>query len=90
MIILVLHHLRKVTLFTVILYKRQTFSTVNSSVSTDDTKTSLPDLGPSQYPSMEDITVSCEGVVKLLKNLNPHKAAGPDEIPLMLFKEAAD
>ena len=34
------------------------------SVFTDDTKTSLPDLGPSQYSSMEDINVSCEGVVK--------------------------
>ena len=60
------------------------------SVFTDDTKTSLPDLGPSQYPSMGDITVSCEGVVKQLKNLKPHKAAGPDEIPLMLLNEAAD
>ena len=60
------------------------------SVFTDDTKTSLPDLGPSQYPSMEDISVSCEGVVKPLKNRKPHKAAGPDEIPLMLLKEAAD
>ena len=60
------------------------------SVFTDDTKTSIPDLGPSQYPSMEDITVSCKGVVKLLKNLKPHKAAGPDDIPLMLLREAAD
>ena len=59
-------------------------------VFTDDTKTSIPDLGPSQYPSMEDITVSCKGVVKLLKNLKPHKAAGPDDIPLMLLREAAD
>ena len=39
---------------------------------------------------MEDITVSCKGVVKLFKNLKPHKAAGPDDIPLMLLKEAAD
>ena len=39
---------------------------------------------------MEDITVFCKGVVKLLKNLKPHKAAGPDDIPLMLLKEAAD
>ena len=39
---------------------------------------------------MEDITVSCKGVVKLLKNLKPHKAAGPDDIPLMLLREAAD
>ena len=37
-----------------------------NSVFTDDTKTSLPELGPSQYPSMEDITVSCDGVVKPL------------------------
>ena len=36
------------------------------SVFTDDTKTSIPHLGPSQYPSMEDITVSCKGVVKQL------------------------
>ena len=56
------------------------------SVIADDTNTSLPNLGPSQYPSMEDITVSCEGVVKLLKNLRPHKAAGPDDIHLMLLE----
>ena len=39
---------------------------------------------------MEDIAVSCECVVKQLNNLKPHKAAGPDDIPLMLPKEAAD
>ena len=33
------------------------------SAFTDDTETSLPNLGPSQYPSMEDITVSSEGVL---------------------------
>ena len=60
------------------------------SVFTDDTKTSLPDLGYSQYSSIEDITVSCEGEVKPLKNLKPHKAAGRDDIPMMLHKEAAD
>ena len=60
------------------------------SVFADDTKTSIPDLGPSQYPSMEDIAVSCKGVVKLLKNLKPHKDGGPDDIPLMQLKEATD
>ena len=55
------------------------------SVFTDDTKTSLPYLGPCQYPRMEDITESCEGVAKLLKNLKPHKAAGSDDIHLMLL-----
>ena len=49
--------------------KANIFNRQFTSVSADDTKTSLPDLGPRQYPSMEDITVSCKGVVKLLKNL---------------------
>ena len=53
-------------------------------------QTSLPDLGPSPYPGMEDITVSCESVVKLMKTLKPHKTVGPDDIPLMISKEAAD
>ena len=39
---------------------------------------------------MDDINVSCDGVVKLFKNLKPHRATGPDDIPLMLLSEAAD
>ena len=39
---------------------------------------------------MENVTVSCKGVVKLLKNLKPHKSAEPDDFPLMLLREAAD
>ena len=39
---------------------------------------------------MEDITVSSEGVDEQLKNIKPHKAAGPDDIPLMLQMEAAE
>ena len=30
--------------------------------------------------SMLDITVTCTGIEKLLSNLNPHKAAGTDQI----------
>ena len=50
-----------------------------TSVFRDDTKKSLPDLGPSRCLSMEDITASCEGMVRLLKNPMPRKAAGPDD-----------
>ena len=58
----------------------------------------LPDNGtidPSQIlgeclntaPQMESITVSTNGIVKLLKDLNPHQATGPDQIkPLVLQK----
>ena len=39
----------------------------------------------STTPHMESITVSVNGTVKLLKDLNPHKAAGPDQLkPLVL------
>ena len=38
-------------------------------------------------PHMESITVSTNGIAKLLKDLNPHKAAGPHQIkPLVLQK----
>ena len=38
-------------------------------------------------PHMETIIVSTNGIAKLLKDLNPHKAAGPDQIkPLVLQK----
>ena len=38
-------------------------------------------------PHMESITVSTNGMAKLLKDLNPHKAAGPDQLkPLVLQK----
>jgi hypothetical protein len=30
------------------------------------------------------------GVIKLLKDLNPHKATGPDCIPSFILKSAAD
>jgi hypothetical protein len=32
----------------------------------------------------------CKGVFKLLKDLNPHKAIGPDCIPSFILKSAAD
>ena len=41
----------------------------------------MPDKGPSPIPTMPDINVCCNGVIKLLKNINPHKATGPDNIP---------
>ena len=38
-------------------------------------------------PHMESIIVSTNGIAKLLKDLNPHKAAGPNQIePLVLQK----
>ena len=61
-----------------------------ASVFTIDGTSDLPDLGPSPYPSMEDITITNQGIVKLLKNLNPHKATGPDGVPAKLLKVVAE
>ena len=38
---------------------------------------------------MFDITVTYEGIAKLFLNLNPNKAAGPDEIKPRVLKELA-
>ena len=47
----------------------------------------IPDKGPSPHPSMPDITISTPGIQKLLANLKPHKATGPDLIPPTVLKE---
>ena len=60
-----------------------------ASVFTSDNISDLPDLGPSPHPPMNGIIINNQGIVKLLKNLNPHKATGPDGIPARLLKETA-
>ena len=58
-----------------------------SSVFTKETPGPLPDKGPSPHPSMPNITISTPGIQKLLANLKPHKATGPDLIPPTVLKE---
>ncbi|CAG2195902.1 unnamed protein product [Mytilus edulis] len=43
-----------------------------------------------QYPTAPDIAITQEGIKKLLNGLNPHKAAGPDNISSMILKELAN
>ena len=61
-----------------------------TSVFSTDNGTPLPDLGPSKHPSMDSICVNKNGVIKLLRNLKPHSASGPDGIPTMLLKHTAE
>ena len=44
----------------------------------------------SPYPAMPDILINKKGVQKLLKDLNPHKATGPDEVPSRILKIGAE
>ena len=53
-----------------------------SSVFTKENRTHVPDKGDStKYPTMANFTVTIPGVEKLLADLNPSKAAGPDSLP---------
>jgi len=51
------------------------------SVFTKENLNNFPNKGKSPYSTMEDIKMNSKGVHKLLKNLKPHKATGPDSIP---------
>ena len=44
----------------------------------------------SATPHMESITVSTNDIAKLLKDLNPNKAAGPDQIKLLFLQKLGD
>ena len=49
----------------------------------------LPRDTCSPYPDMPDITISAEGIKKLLDNINPSKAGGPDGLRPRVLKELA-
>ena len=50
----------------------------------------LPQLPTSSIPPIPDLIISVDGVCKLLSDLNPHKASGPDGIPARILKVAAE
>ena len=66
------------------------------SVFTQDTYTTFPPPPPPPpvnsppVEQIEQIKVTTPGVAKLLRNLNPAKAPGPDNIPNQVLKTCAD
>ncbi len=59
------------------------------SVFTQEDSTVIPSKGESPHPDLPHITITSNGVTKLLSNLNPLKASGPDSIPTRFLKEIA-
>ena len=51
---------------------------------------SLPQGMQESHPAMEDFSISVAGIIKLLKNLKPGKAAGPDRLKPTLLKELSE
>ena len=45
---------------------------------------------PSNLPTINDITITKEGVLKLLKTINTNKASGPDGLSPRILKETAE
>ena len=54
-----------------------------------DPGTPLPDKGISPHPTMPDVTVAQPGIAKLLHELKPNKASGPDAIPSRVLQTMA-
>lgn len=48
-----------------------------------------PNLNEPRYPKIDDLYISIEGVEKLLHNIDPNKASGPDSIPNKILKLCA-
>jgi hypothetical protein len=42
-----------------------------------------------QHPNMKSFDITCNGITKLLKQLNPYKAPGPDNISPRILTELA-
>ena len=60
------------------------------SAFTPNDGTPLRKMKGAPFPTLEQLTIDTNGVAKLLKNLNPAKACGPDEIPNIILKTCAD
>ena len=60
------------------------------SVFTEEDSSALPDLDPSPYPDISELEINCDGVYKLLRQLNPNKAQGPDNISARFLKDYSE
>ena len=69
--------------------KAEILSNQFKSVFTVEDLTSFPTLPPSPFPNIPALEFDVDGITKLLKNINVHKASGPDQIPCWILKTAA-
>ncbi|KAK3096098.1 hypothetical protein FSP39_023212 [Pinctada imbricata] len=60
-----------------------------SVFSIEDPSVNMPEMEQSPHPEVDNITIHEAGICKLLSNLNPHKATGPDSVSPRLLKETS-
>ena len=56
--------------------------------STIDTGSVIPSLNPKTTTKIADINISDEGILSIIRSLNPSKAHGCDEISVRLIKQS--
>ena len=67
--------------------KAEILNSQYNSVFTTEDLNNIPDLGPSNTNNIRPLEISKTGIEKQLKQLNPSKANGPDELPSRILKE---
>ena len=66
--------------------KANALSQQYSSVFTTEDLSHVPRVAGTPVPSIEPLTINLEGVEKLLSNIDPKKASGPDGVPSTILK----
>ena len=61
-----------------------------SSVFSREDISHIPSLSGPKFPDISGLTITVNGVTKLLSNVKPNKATGPDNLPCRLLKEASN
>ena len=69
--------------------KAEILSGQYKSVLSQESDNNIPEPDEPESPTMPEITVTEEGVFKLLLNLKENKASGPDQTPAKILKAAA-
>ena len=70
--------------------KATIFNKQYQSVFTKENNSTIPTPEGNPSPSMPDKVITTEGILTLLRKLNPKKATGPDMMPARILKEMAD
>ena len=60
------------------------------SVFTKEDKSRVSAITSNPFPEMTTVHIDTKGVTKLLKNLDPHKAQGPDSLPPKFLNEVVE
>ena len=70
--------------------KANVLSDYFKSVFTQETIDSMPSIKDTKLPDISPLQFSTDGILKLLHQLDPNKASGPDNIPVRILNECKE